>query len=286
VFIFVLGWGVEGAAMGTVLSNVFAVTAFAIGIARGHAPGFGQFPVQVDPYGTYVDSETLRDLIRIGIPVGARNLVWTAAEFPMLAILDTFGTDTVSAFVIARRIWGIMNTPGWGFGLASSSLTGQALGQGKEELAEAYGRDIIRFSVATYAVSAVITAIFAEQVVLIFVDDPVGSARVVEISVNLIYAACVAVLFRGISGSSIGPLDASGDTRIPFLSQLLGMFGGSIPLAYIGSVTVLGHWGIYLAFLAETTVPAAINYWRFNSGKWKAISREIRPDQEESTTVD
>jgi len=287
MFIFGLGWGVEGAAMGTVLSNVFAVSAFAIGISRGAIPGFGAFPVEIDPFKTYVDPETIRDLVRIGTPVGARNLVWTVAEFPMLAILDTFGTDTVSAFVIARRIWGIMNTPGWGFGLASSSLSGQALGQAKEELAEAYGRDIIRFSVATYAVSAIITAAFAEQVVLVFVDDPVESARVVDISVNLIYAACVAVLFRGISGSSIGPLDASGDTRIPFLSQFLGMFGGSIPLAYIGSVTLLGHWGIYLAFVAETTVPAAINYWRFNSGKWKKISREFRPEQtDEAAAVD
>ncbi|MFW5911307.1 MAG: MATE family efflux transporter [Halolamina sp.] len=285
LFIFGLGWGVAGAALGTVLSNVFAVSAFSVGISRGSAPGFGEFPVEVNPYGTYVDGDTLKDLVRIGTPVGARNLVWTVAEFPMLAILGTYRDGTLAAFVVARRIWGIMNTPGWGFGLASSSLTGQALGQGKEALAEAYGRDIIRFSVATYIVSAVIAIAFAEPIVGLFIN-PDSPPATRPIAVNMIYAASVALLFRGVSGSSIGPLDASGDTRIPFLSQVLGMFGGSIPLIYLGSVTALGIWGIYLAFVAETIIPAAVNYWRFNSGKWKEISREIRPEQDDATAGD
>jgi Na+-driven multidrug efflux pump len=50
-----------------------------------------------------------------------------------------------------------------------------------------------------------------------------------------------------------------------------------IPLAYLGATTALGIWGLYLAFLAETLVPAAVNYHRFSTGKWKAISREYRP---------
>ncbi|AEN04851.1 MATE family efflux transporter [Halolamina sp.] len=282
VFIFGLGLGVRGAALGTVLSNVIAVIVFAIGITQGRAPLVGEFPVTIAARGDYLDGPTIRDLVRIGAPVGARNLVWTGAEFPMLAILASFGTSTVAAFVIARRIWGVMNTPGWGFGLASSSLSGQALGQAKEELAEAYGRDIIRFAVAVYAVSAILVAVFAEQLVLVFTGGP---GPEVPIAVNLLYAACVAVLFQGVSGAAIGPLDASGDTRVPFVSQLIGMFGGSIPLAYIGSVTALGHWGIYLAFVAETTIPAAINYWRFRSGTWKEVSREFRPDEAEEADV-
>jgi len=66
----------------------------------------GEFPIAIDPFGSYVNPDMLHDLVEIGVPVGARNLVWTAAEFPMLAILDVFGENTVAAFVIARRIWG------------------------------------------------------------------------------------------------------------------------------------------------------------------------------------
>ena len=275
VFIFGLGWGVAGAATGTVLSNVVVTAAFALGLTRGRFPGMGEFPVRVSPYGSYVDGSTLASLVKIGVPVGFRNLVWTVAEFPMLAILAVFGTNTVAAFVIARRIWGVMNTPGWGFGLASSSLVGQALGEGRETEAERYGHEIIRFSVAVYLVSALLIAVSAEWLVVLFTGSPGGET--VAVATNLVYAACVAVVFQGVSGGATGPLDASGDTVVPFLSQFVGMFLVSVPLAAVGALT--GNlWWLYLAFLAETTVPAAINYWRFSSQRWKSISRQYRPE--------
>ncbi|OIB59054.1 MATE family efflux transporter [Natrialba sp. SSL1] len=276
VLIFGLDQGVAGAAAGTVLANVAVTAGFAIGLSHGSLPGVGEFPVKIDPFGSYLDPGTIRDIVEIGLPVGGRNLVWVVAEFPMLGILDIFGENTVAAFVIARRIWGIMNTPGWGFGLASSSLVGQELGQNNERQAEAYGRDIIRFAVATYIVSAIVIALFAEQIVVLFADDPTSAE--IPIATDLVYAACVAVVFQGVAGAAAGPLDASGDTRVPFASQFIGMFLGSIPLAYLGATTSLGYWGLYLAFVAETTIPAAINYWRFRTDKWKSISETYRPD--------
>jgi len=296
IFIFGLGWGVAGAALGTVLSNVVIAGIFALGLVWGRFPGVGAFPVQISATGAWADTGTLSDLVEIGLPVGLRNLVWTTAEFPMLGILDIFGENTVAAWVIARRIWGVMNTPGWGFGLASSSLVGQQLGQNNESEAEAYGRDIIRFAVAVYLVSALLVAVSAQQLVTLFADSPASPE--VPIAVNLVYAACVAIIFQGVKGAAAGPLDASGDTRITFLSQFIGMFCVSIPLAYLGAqgltvpavslplvgstpgfaIPAVGLWGLYAAFVAETAVPAAINYWRFRTDKWKAISEAYRPD--------
>lgn len=202
-------------------------------------------------------------------------MVWTVAEFPMLAIVDAFGVEVVAAYVVARRIWGIMNTPGWGFGLASSSLVGQSLGANDEAEAEAYGADVIRHAVGVYLVSAVLVALFADRIVVAFVGSPADPS--VPIAVALVHAACVAVTAQGVSGAAAGPLDASGDTRWPFLAQAVGMFGCSIPLAYLGATTSLGLWGLYLAFVAETGVPAALNYYRFRRGPWKEVSRSYRP---------
>jgi putative MATE family efflux protein len=276
ILIFGLGLGVTGAALGTVLSNVVVTAAFAIGLSRGRLPGIGALPVQINVTDTYLHVSTLRDLVDIGLPVGLRNGVWVAAEFPMLLIVGWYGDATLAAFVIARRIWGVMNAPGWGFGLASSSLVGQSLGEGDEQTAEAYGKEIVQFAVATYAVSAITVALLADQVVVLFADDPNSPA--LPIATELVYAACVAIVFQGVAGASAGPLDASGDTRVPFLSQLFGMACVSIPLAYLGATTSLGLWGLYLAFLAETSIPATINYWRFQTNKWKRISEDYRPD--------
>ena len=275
VFIFGFGMGAVGAATGTVVSNAVGTAVFAVPLSQGRLPGIGALPVQVDLLGPYLDVGVARDIVEIGTPVVGRSMVWTVAEFPMLAIVDAFGVEVVAAYVVARRIWGIMNTPGWGFGLASSSLVGQSLGANDEAEAEAYGADVIRHAVGVYLVSAVLVALFADRIVVAFVGSPADPS--VPIAVALVHAACVAVTAQGVSGAAAGPLDASGDTRWPFLAQAVGMFGCSIPLAYLGATTSLGLWGLYLAFVAETGVPAALNYYRFRRGPWKEVSRSYRP---------
>lgn len=275
VFIFGLDWGVSGAALGTVLSNALVTGIFALALITGRLPGIGTLPVQIDPRGAYIDPD-IRQLVSIGVPVIGRNFVWTVAEFPMLAIVALFGREVVAAYVIARRIWGLMNTPGWGFGLASSSLVGRELGSGDEETAEAYGREIVRFAVAVYMVSAGLVFLFADSIVPMFVGD--ASASTVPIAVSLVSAACIAIILQGVAGGATGPLDASGDTRWPFYSQAIGVFGAAIPLAYLGATTELGLYGLYLAFLAETAIPAVLNYYRFSTEKWKEVSRGYRTE--------
>ena len=276
VLIFGLGMGVVGAALGTVISNAMVTMAFAVGITAGWLPFVGRFPVRVSPVGTYVDLETARDLIKISTPVMGRNLVWTAARFPMLAFVAFFGSTVVAAYVISRRIWGLMNTPGWGFGLATSSLVGQSLGAGDTVVAERYGHEIMKLSVATYAVFALIVLLNAERVVRLFVDDPTGET--VAIAVPLVYAACLAVVIRGVGGTYAGALDAAGDTTWPFYGRVIGMFGFAIPLVYIGATTPLGLYGLYLAYFGQTIPPALVNAYRFRTNKWKVISEQYRPE--------
>jgi putative MATE family efflux protein len=275
VLIFGLGMGVRGAALGTVLGNLIVTCAFAVGLARGRLPGVGALPVRVSPTGRYVHRETFRDLVAIGAPVVGRNSVWTVARFPLLAFVNLFGPTVAAAYIIARRVWGLINTPGWGFGLAASSLVGQRLGRGDEEGAESYGREIVRFSVATYVVAALVVIALAEPIVRLFVSpgDPA-----IPVAVTLVNVSAVAVVFQGVTSTAAGALDSTGDTRWPFYSQALGMFGFAIPLTYLGATTTLEMWGLYLAFFGETLVPAVVNYYRFVTGKWKAISRTYRPD--------
>ena len=270
VFIFVLDMGVVGAALGTVAA------AFAVGLLRGRLPGIGAFPVSVSLAGRYVDVETMRDVLSIGVPVIGRNSVWMVARFPLLAFVGLFGPTVAAAYIITRRIWALMTTPGWGFGTAASSLVGQELGRNDEETAEHYGREIVRLSVATYLAAAVLVAVTAEPLVALFVGS--SSNPAVPVAVLMVYAAAVAAVPQGITTAVAGALDATGDTRWPFYSRALGMFAVAIPCMYLGATTALGLWGVYLSFLGETLVPATINYYRFGTGKWKVISRSYRPD--------
>jgi putative MATE family efflux protein len=272
--IFGLDLGVLGAALGTVLANVVVTATFALGLTRGQLPLIGTFPITLDPLGPYLDRETMTQVVRIGTPMIGKNLAWRLGEFPLLAIVDLFGTAVAAAFVIALRVRDLLNTPGWGFGLASSSLVGQQIGVEDEGTAEAYGREVIRFGVAVYLVSAVLVSAFAEPIALAFVGDPASPS--LPIAVALIYATCVGIIFRGLSRTAIGPLRASGDTRWPFYGQVLG-YGIAIPIAYLGATTRLGLAGLALAIVIEMLVPAMFNYYRFRTGAWKTVAQAYGP---------
>jgi putative MATE family efflux protein len=274
VLIFGLGMGVVGAAIGTVVANVLVTAGFAIGLARGGLPGIGEFPVQVPLTGPHLDRGLLADLREMSTPLIATNLARSGAQFPKIAIVGLFGPTVVAAYVVAMRVRGLMDTPNWGFSLASSSLVGQALGEDDEHAAGVWASDVMRFSIAAYVLIAVGVLAFAEQIGRVFVDDPAALALVT----TFLGAAAVSVLFSGVYGGSTGPLRASGDTRWPMYAQLAGLYLVTLPVAYLGVVTPLGITALYAAIVLEIAVPAAITYYRYRSGTWKAISREYRPD--------
>ncbi|WP_114578933.1 MATE family efflux transporter [Saliphagus sp. LR7] len=286
VFVFGLGWGVAGAAAGSVLANVLVTSLFVYGFLGGTVPFVGRFPVTVSLRGPYLDRGLTRDLIDISTPIVATNLVWSTAQFPLLAVIAVFGPEVVAAFVIAQRVRGLMDTPNWGLNLASSSLVGQELGQGDEFEAGAYGDDVLKLTLLVYLAIAAGAFAFAEPIAGVFVE----SGDSLALTATFVQVAAVSVIFNGINGAAAGPLNASGDTRWPLYGRLLGLYGFALPLAFlgttslaipfVGTIPALGIAGLFAALVAETLVPAVVVCYRFSTGRWKAVSRTYRPETE------
>jgi len=275
VFIFGLDMGVVGAALGTVASNVVVVAAFAVGLTLGRLPGVGAFPVTVSPHRALLALGDLPGRRRNRAPGRRAELRLDGGALPAAGVrrpVRVAGGRGVHRHASHPRHH---EHPRLGFGLAASSLVGQELGRNDEDGCLLRPR-IVVFSVATYVLFAAVVAVFARDIVVLFVESPNDPS--VPIAVGMVYAAAVAVIPQGVNAASAGALDATGDTRWPFYGRVLGMFGLAIPLVYLGATTRLGILGIYLSFFAESGVPAAVNYYRFATGKWKAISRSYRPD--------
>jgi putative MATE family efflux protein len=272
VLIFAVGLGVVGAAVGTVIGSVGSLAIFVWGFTRGRLPGLGPLPIRLDWGASPWNAADARHLLRISSPLVLRKLVQNGGQFPMLAIIGAFGADVVAAYVVALRVRALMNTPGWGFGLASSSLVGQALGEQRDGEAEVYAEEAFRFTVAAFAVVAVGVFLAATPVSYLFVGAP-GTA---DLTANLVRAACASVLLWGVMSGGMGPLRASGDTRWPFYGQVVGLFGFALPAAYLGTATGLGLWGLYISLVLETGVPAAVIYYRYRSRAWMEIGRSYR----------
>lgn len=272
VFIFGLGMGVFGAALGTVVATVAVAIAFTVGMTLGRLPWIGELPIQVSLDRPYFDATLTKQLLKVSLPLMAKRLVSRVSNFAMLAIVAYFGTVVVAAYAVAREIRKLMNTPGWGFGTAARSLVGQELGADEELEAEKYGWDLLRFTVVIYVIMAIITFVFAEQIAPLFTNDP----EAVATAVPFIMVMAVSLVGLGVDSTASGIISAAGDTRWPFYARLLGLYVFMIPIAYLGVSTSLGIVALYIAITAETVVPAVITYYRFTTDEWKVISRQYR----------
>ena len=274
--IFGFGWGVAGAAVGTAVATATVTLAFSWGMFGRAYFGRGASPVALSLTGPQLDRELLTQLIRVSTPLIARRLAQGIATFPLLAITASFGSATVAALEVGRRVRNLANSASWGFSIASSTLVGQALGRGEEREATAYGTQIISLAFVVHLLVAGGVILLADPIASVFVDDPAA----VALSATFVIVSAISLVALAVDGSATGALRGAGDTRIPFYASLIGLYVFTLPVAYLGTVTALGVTALYVALVVETAVPAAVTLWRFRTGAWRAVSRDYRPSAE------
>ena len=275
VLIFGAGWGAAGAAVGTAVATGLVTLAFSWGMFGRDYFGRGASPVALSIGGPHLDRELLGQLVRVSTPLIARRVAQGLATFPLLAITDSFGSETVAALEVGRRVRNLANSASWGLSIASSTLVGQALGAGEESEATAYGSQIITLAFVVHVVIAAVVIAFAEPIASLFVDE----AAAVALAATFVAVSALSLIAMGVDGSATGALRGAGDTQVPFYASLIGLYVFTLPVAYLGIVTSLGVTALFVALVLETAVPAAVTLWRFRTGAWRAVSRDYRPSE-------
>ncbi|MFC6754824.1 MATE family efflux transporter, partial [Halorubrum tibetense] len=176
VFVLGAGLGVLGAGIGTAVSIAAVAVVLAWGMTGRSYFGRGASPVPVGRDGPWFDADLARDLLRVSTPLMARRVAEGVVVFPLLWVAASFGSVTVAALEVGRRVRALLGSFSWGFSIAASTLVGKRLGAGEESLATAYGRDVIRLSAVVYVLASVAVVIAAEPIARVFVDDPTAVA--------------------------------------------------------------------------------------------------------------
>jgi putative MATE family efflux protein len=269
--VFGAGWGVVGAGVGTTLATAIVALVFAWGMTGRSYAGRGASPIPVGP-DSRPTSGLVRQLLRVTVPLVARRIAQGVVVFPLLAIAAAFGPAALAALSVARQIRQLLGSFTWGFSIAASTLVGQALGGAEEARAVVYGRDIAKLSLLVYVLAAAVVVAVARPVATLFVDSAVS------LTALFVASAAVSAVPLGVDGSLTGALRGAGDTRVPFLATLAGLYLVALPVAYLGTVTAVGVTALLVALVAETTVPVVVNLRRFRSRTWLAVSRDYRPE--------
>ena len=255
------GWGIFGAGLATVFAAMLsAALFFALLPTR-------RFPIhwptrQLGPW----DPGELGRIIRIGVPASLAHISRPLSTLLLQKILAGYGTGPIAGFGIGLRWLGINWIFFGGLGLAVSALTGQHLGAGSPERAEAMIR---RGFLLAFLVQALSTAAyFGWAAPLVAFMDP--SPETLEPGVAFLQWIAVSLMFSSIGGVAAAALVGAGDTHPLMINAFLSNWLVKLPLAWVLAQSLkLGPTGIWAAMAVSLVVEGIINLLWYRSGSWK-----------------
>jgi putative MATE family efflux protein len=209
---------------------------------------------------------TMRRIVAIGLPSMIEQTLISAGMLMYSALAVTLGTTIYAAQRITFNAISISFLPGLGYGLAATTMTGQALGAGRPDLARRSTWIAAALAATWMGTMGLLLILFGQPVMRLFSQDP---------TIVSVGAAALAVLafsqpFQALGQILSGSLRGSGDTRFPMMVTGASIWLVRLPLGWLFAGPLhLGLPGLYLSSVADAAVRALATYLRFRQGGWQ-----------------
>jgi putative MATE family efflux protein len=183
-------------------------------------------------------------------------------------IVIGMGTTVYAAQRITMNAISISFMPGMGFAMAATTMTGQALGAERPDLARRSSVIAVQMAGLWMCTMGVGLILFGHQLMHLFTPDPqidaIGAAALKIIAFSQPLQAVGQVL--------AGSLRGAGDTRFPMFATGLSVWLIRLPFGWLFGVPLhLGLSGVYISNVMDAGARAVANYLRFRRGGWQKI---------------
>ena len=158
-FIFVMGWGVPGAALGTSLAIICgaAVQGY-YAIFRSSILNLRQDGGLFKWMGQYV-----RSALKIGSPMAMQSVFMNGAQIVSTMIVAPLGNIAIAANTFAITAESLCYMPGYGIGDAATTLVGQSRGAGRDDVCRSFAYITTALGMAVMAVMGLVMYVFAPE---------------------------------------------------------------------------------------------------------------------------
>ena len=251
LFVYGLGWGIEGSAWGTVIAQAGMGAAFVV-VLRRAARG---------------DTRPSRELMRRLLVIGRHIFVRTAALLSAFtlagAVIARFGDASLAAHQVAFTLWIFLALVLDAIAIAGQVIVGRGLGAGDTERAYAASVRMIWLSVYVGVAFAIVMLALKGVLPYAFTSDELVVERVQAIW--FLFA-----LMQPLNGAVFaldGILIGAGDGRFLMWSMVVA-FAASASVALAALAFDWGIVGVWAALLVLICVRLALMSWRFAGRRW------------------
>ena len=249
--------GVRGAAMASSISAAIGtLTYVALAYKHARACGFlGRLPSRV----------VMLNMAKLAVPSGVQQLFFAGGMVAFSVIVGLIGTAELAATGVIMNLVLVAILPALGYGLAATSLVGQALGRGDVDDARAWGWDVSKIAVATLLVISLPGIVTPDLLLGLFLRDP-ETLALARLPLRII--AC-GVCFDGIGLVLLNAHFGAGDARTVMVVSVATQWLVLLPVAYIaGPVLGGGIVAVWLAQAGYRALQTGIFAVSWARGRW------------------
>jgi putative MATE family efflux protein len=244
LFVLVLGWGVAGSAVATVLAQAGAAAAYLLVLS----PSLRRSAVGLRP-----DLSGVRRAASAGGHLLLRTATLRAALVGATVVAASMGDDELAAHHVVFLVWSLLALVLDAIAIAAQALTGRSLGAGDAVLTRATTRRMVQWGVVGGGVLTLVVLASAPVLPALFSADP-------QVRTLMTSALVVAALLQPVSGVVFvldGVLIGAGDNRYLAVAGLLTLVvfasAASAVVLLAGGLSAL-WWAIGAFMLARLVV--------------------------------
>lgn len=215
------------------------------------------------------DKNVLLDIVRVGLPLGLNNSLYSFGHIMMQSLVNAQGTIFIAGCSVAGKITGIANVAITSFSSAATTFAGQNLGAGKYDRLVQGAKRIPFYSGLITCIAGVTLTFFCEPLLALFNKDPEVlkiAARYVRVVLPFTWTYAV---FNGIISFANG----LGEVRYPTIINILMLWAVRIPVAYFINYFIDGGY-IMACFPISFAFGMFCMFAFFSTKKWKNIKKQ------------
>ncbi|MCQ2597171.1 MAG: MATE family efflux transporter [Treponema sp.] len=261
ILIFVVGWGVKGAALATVFSRAIELVIILAWSYGKKYEACGSLKDLMDFDWTFIGK-----FVKIALPVIFNETMWGLGITVTNAIYAHAGTDAITAVNITGTISQLTWVFCMGFGNGMSVIIGKKIGEGETELAQGYAKRSLWFMPAVGAAVGIFLWPLSYLLPVFFNVSP----EIIKTAKSMLIVLMICYPFNSSCMNwVVGVCRAGGDTVFSALAEMGTMWGYAVPIGFLATfVFNLPIVWIYICISSENVLKAIVGLIRVLSGKW------------------
>ena len=234
---------IPGADMGVIGAGLASAVSFTVGGVLITAALYRHPVISPKGYGFKPDKEVLKPCLKVALPNMLQRFFTSLGYVVFASMINSLGSVSTAAHTIANTVESAFYIPGYGMQTAAATLAGNCIGARDAVKLKNMSRMIQLSEIALMVVSGGLLFAFAPQLVSLFSKDE----QVILLCSTVLRMVALSEPFYGVSIITEGMLQGAGKTTMPFVFNILSMWGvrilGTFLCVRVFGLGLVSAWG-------------------------------------------